>query len=109
KPSEDSFETRLASKEGSPLQYGVGAFYLDTTMHALANGENATRRNFSDQHTNLDGWVAAAFSQLTYSLSDTFRLTGGVRFTHEEKSSDSRRYTVNTVGPDPVIPDPPIT
>lgn len=107
-PSQYSLETRLASKSGSPLQYVVGAFYLNTQMHALANGENATRRNFSDQHTNLDGWVGAAFSQLTYSLTDTFRATGGLRYTHEEKSSNSMRYTVNTVGPDPVIPNPPV-
>jgi iron complex outermembrane receptor protein len=41
-------------------------------------------------------------------LTDTFRLTGGLRYTYEKKSSDSRRYTLNnTVGPDPVIPDTP--
>ncbi len=107
-PSQFSFETRLASRSDSPLQYVVGAFYLDTAMKAHANGENASRRNFSDQHTDLDGWVAAAFSQLTWSLTDRLRATGGLRWTHEVKSSDSRRYTVNTVGPDPVIPDPPV-
>jgi outer membrane receptor protein involved in Fe transport len=107
-PSQFSFETRLASSSDGPLQYVLGVFYLDTEQHAIANGENATRRNFSDQHTNLEGWVAAAFSQATYSITDTFRLTGGLRYTHEEKSSDSRRFVVNTVGPDPVIPDPPV-
>ncbi len=107
-PSQYSLETRLASRGDGPLQYVVGAFYLNTEMNAIANGENATRRNFSDQHTNLDGWVAAAFSQLTYSFTDAFRATGGVRYTHEEKSSDSRRFTVNTVGPNSVIPDPPV-
>src|SRR4030095_4839185 len=91
------------------LQYLFGLFYLDTTMHALANGENATRKNFSDQHTNLSGSVGAAFSQLTYSLTDTFRLTGGLRYTYEEKTSNSERYVANTLGPDPIIPNPPLT
>jgi iron complex outermembrane receptor protein len=91
------------------LQYVFGTYYLDTEMHAIAHGENAVRRNFSDQRTNLEGWTAAAFSQLTYGLTDTFRVTGGLRYTYEEKSSDSRRYTLaNTVGPDPVFPVDPV-
>ncbi len=108
-PRQVSAELRLASSGTSPFQYVFGSYYLDTAMHAHANGENASRRNFSDQRTNLDGWTGALFTQLSYGLTDTFRVTGGLRYTYEEKSSDSRRYTLNnTVGPDPVIPDEPI-
>ena len=105
-PTQKSAELRLASSDAGPFQYVVGTYYLDTEMHARANGENASRRNFSDQRTNLDGWTAALFTQLSYGLTDTLRLTGGLRYTYEEKSSNSRRYTLNnTVGPDPVIPE----
>ena len=107
-PTQTSAELRLASSGDGRFQYVFGSYYLDTEVHAHANSENATRRNFSDQRTNLDGWTGALFSQLGYGLTDTFRLTGGLRYTYEEKSSDSRRYTLNnTVGPDPVIPDVP--
>ena len=108
RPTQESAELRLASSGSGPFQYVFGSYYLHTDMHAHANGENPTRANFSDQRTNLSGWTGAAFSQLTYSLTDTFRLTGGARYTYEEKSSDSRRYTLNTVGPDPVIPVNPV-
>jgi iron complex outermembrane receptor protein len=106
-PTQKSAELRLASSGTGPFQYVFGSYYLDTEMHAHANGENASRRNFSDQYTNVDGWTGAVFSQLSYGLTDTFRLTGGARYTYEEKSSDSHRYTINVVGPDPVIPSSP--
>jgi iron complex outermembrane receptor protein len=108
-PEQKSAELRLASSGSGPLQYVFGAYYLDTEIRARANGENATRRNFSDQRTHLDGWTGALFTQLTYSLTDRFRLTGGLRYTYEEKNSDSRRYNIpDTVGPDPVLPDAPV-
>ena len=108
RPTQESAELRLASSGTGPLQYVFGSYYLHTHMQAHANGENPTRANFSDQRTNLSGWTAAAFSQLTYSLTDPFRLVAGARYTYEDKSSDSRRYTVNTRGPDPVIPVNPV-
>lgn len=108
-PWQRSLELRLASPSSERFQYVVGAYYLDTDMKARANGENAPRRNYSDQRTNLWGWTGALFSQLTYGLTDAFRVTGGLRYTYEKKNSDSARYTLaNTVGPDPVIPDLPV-
>lgn len=108
-PTQLSAELRLASTGAGPLQYVVGTYYLDTEMTAHANSENPTRFNFSDQYTNLEGWTAAAFTQLSYALTDSFRITGGVRYTYEEKSSNSFRYNLaNTVGPDPVIPSTPV-
>jgi len=113
RPEQKSVELRLASAAGERFQYVVGGYLLDTEMHARANGENAPRRVFSDQHTNLSGWTGALFTQLTYGLTDTFRVTGGLRYTYEKKSSDSERFNIATVGPDPVIPavppGPPLT
>ncbi|MFC3580073.1 TonB-dependent receptor [Sphingomonas hylomeconis] len=103
-PKQKSVELRLAAPGGQRLQYVFGAYYLDTIMHAHSNSENGQRRNFSDAYTNTTGWTAAAFSQLSYEVVDHLRAVGGIRYTYEEKASDSRRYTVLTVGPDPVIP-----
>lgn len=109
RPEQKSLELRLASSSTDRLQYVFGAYYLDTKMDARANGENASRKNFSDQDTHLTGWTGALYSQITYGLTDTFRLTGGLRYTYEKKSSDSRRYTLaNLLGPDPVIPPEPV-
>jgi len=106
-PEQKSLELRLASPGGQRLQYVFGGYILDTDTHARANGENATRHTFSDQHTRLSGWTGALFTQLTYGLTDTFRLTGGVRYTYEKKNSDSARYNIAADGPDPVIPAVP--
>lgn len=107
-PEQKSVELRLASPSGQRFGYVFGAYYLDTSMRAHANGENGVGRNYSDQYTNLSGWTGALFTQLSYGLTDTFRLVGGVRYTFERKESNSRRYRVNVVGPDPVIPNPPV-
>jgi iron complex outermembrane receptor protein len=108
-PWQRSLELRLASPSSQRLQYVIGAYYLDTDIKARANGENSPRRNYSDQWTNLWGWTGAVFSQLTFGLTDTLRLTGGARYTYEKKNSDSARYTLNnTVGPDPIIPALPV-
>ena len=107
-PEQKSVELRLASPAGQRLSYVVGAYYLDTEMHARANGESATGRNYSDQLTNLSGWTGALFSQLTYGVTDTLRLVGGVRYTYEKKNSNSNRYRLSVIGPDPVIPPNPV-
>lgn len=105
RPRQKSAELRLASPSGRRLQYVLGAYYLDTENHSRQNGENSATPNFSDQFNNLTGRTGALFSQLSYALTDTFRVTGGLRYTYEHKNSDSRRYVLaNLVGPDPVIP-----
>jgi iron complex outermembrane receptor protein len=108
RPTQKSLELRLASPAGQRFGYVFGAYYLDTSMHARANGESATGHNYSDQLTNLTGWTGALFSQLTYGLTDTFRLVGGVRYTYEKKNSNSNRYRLPGDGPDILIPAVPV-
>lgn len=109
RPKQTSGELRLASNAGSPLQYVLGLYYLDTSIDARAQGETQNRNSFSDSDTHNNGSTWAAFSQLTYSLTDTLRLSGGLRYTSEKKSTDSARYNyANTRGPDPVFPDQPV-
>lgn len=107
KPTQTSAELRLASDGGGPLQYVVGLYYLDTTMDSRSQSESLNNQRFSDSFTHNEGWTWAAFSQLTYSLTDAFRITGGLRYTYENKLTDSERYNVFVVGPDPVFPDGP--
>lgn len=90
-----SLEARLAN-DSSRLKWVLGAYYFD---------ENVTARQFFDQASNatrinsdLDTRSVALFGQATYSLTDTFRLTGGVRYTHDNKQQDSLATTRPFVG-----------
>jgi iron complex outermembrane recepter protein len=76
---------------GSPLQYGgFGGFntrelLLGTLTDDIANSTN----NF------------AAFTQETVSLTDTVRLTAGLRLLHEEQRNQSDTYSFNPGPPAP--------
>src|SRR5690606_28755793 len=68
-------EIRLASNDSKPLSWIVGGYYY--------KGINDTGLSFFttiDQHVVTTS--VAAFGQATYSITDAFRLTGGLRFTH---------------------------
>ncbi|OJY67188.1 MAG: hypothetical protein BGP16_18580 [Sphingobium sp. 66-54] len=109
KPEQLSMEARLASPTGQPLSWVVGGYYLKTDVTARSNTESAAARTYSDQLIDTSGKTAAAFGQLTFAITPAFRLTGGLRYTWERKTSDSERFTVRNVpGPDPIIPVIPV-
>jgi iron complex outermembrane receptor protein len=90
-----SLEARLAN-ESDRLRWVLGGYVFD---------ENVTARQFFDQASNstrinseLDTRSFAAFGQATYSLSDSFRLTAGVRYTHDNKQQDTLAITRPFVG-----------
>ena len=97
-----SLETRLAN-ESDRLRWVIGAYYFD---------ENVTADQFFNQASNgtliqseLDTRAWAIFGQATYSLSDTFRITAGIRYTHENKQQDTYAESRPFVGFVP--PGPP--
>ena len=109
RPRQVSMEARLASPAGQRFGWLLGGYYLDTSATARSNTESAAARTYSDQLINTSGKTAAGFGQLTFAITPAFRLTGGLRYTWERKTSDSKRYTVRNVpGPDPVIPVVPV-
>ncbi|MDP9114060.1 MAG: TonB-dependent receptor [Acidobacteriota bacterium] len=103
--NQKSLEVRLGSDSVSRLSYVVGGYLFREKI-------------FGDQYYNqvinalrtiqtLHNSSAAAFGQLTFSVTNHLRLTGGLRFTHEQKSQDTLLYT--RVTPPFVIPgNPPI-
>jgi iron complex outermembrane receptor protein len=93
--SQMSLETRLASQSG-PLNWVVGGYYFVEDVRAnqfFNQGSNGTRIN-SDLETNS----YAAFGQATYSITDRFRLTGGVRYTSDTKRQNSEAHTLPFAG-----------
>lgn len=110
KPEQVSMEARLASPSGERFGWLLGGYYLHTKVNARSNTESAAAQTYSDQHINTTGETAAGFGQLTFAIVPALRLTGGLRYTWERKTSDSQRYTVRNVpGPDPIIPVVPIS
>ncbi|UZK65069.1 TonB-dependent receptor [Sphingomonas sp. M1-B02] len=108
-PEQLSMEARFASPSGNRFGWLLGAYYLNTSATARSNTESAAARTYSDQLINTSGETAAGFGQLTFAVTPELRLTGGLRYTWERKTSDSERYTVRNVpGPDPLIPVVPV-
>jgi iron complex outermembrane recepter protein len=80
-----SFEARLGG-QSDKLKWVLGGYYFkedQDTQFALQGGlilNTAVR-------TKLGTEAAAVFGQATFSLSDTFRLTGGIRYTHDKRAA----------------------
>jgi iron complex outermembrane receptor protein len=83
-----SLEIRLASNSRQPFGYVIGGYIFDERQSALNNFEQGFLLNTTFV-TALHNQSAAGFGQATYSLSDTFRLVGGARYTSEKKSQDT--------------------
>lgn len=69
------------------LNYIAGLYYFHengTTNEGVDSGHelNRGRINYNDQVTNS----YAAFANISYELVDNLRLSGGIRYTHEEKN-----------------------
>lgn len=93
-----SFEARIASGVGGTFEYIAGIYYQDseldfndalfvdstsilTSISTVLADTSATRQ--FDQDTEL----YSAFTQVTWNISDDFRLTAGGRFSSEEKEA----------------------
>lgn len=86
-----SLETRLGSSGSGPLKWVVGAFYYAERARAHTDFSQAQGFiEFNVPHQNDTSY--AVFGQATYSLTHSLRLTGGLRWTKEEKSQDG--YTL---------------
>jgi iron complex outermembrane receptor protein len=82
---QSSIEARFASPESASWSYLAGVYYLNENIH-VAPATYDQEYNASVQHFGTKTNSVAAFGRLRYSLTDTLRLTGGVRWTRDEKS-----------------------
>ncbi|MEO0464531.1 MAG: TonB-dependent receptor [Pseudomonadota bacterium] len=74
-------ELRLASNGDGPLSWQIGGFYFQSDFDVTTVGFTFPPP-VTVNHTN-DAW--AVFGQLSYQLTDMLRLTGGLRYTDDEK------------------------
>ncbi|MPS68274.1 MAG: TonB-dependent receptor [Novosphingobium sp.] len=81
-------ELRLASSDTEPLSWQIGAFYLRSEVFnrarftGLALG-GLTSGQYIDATLDTDSY--AAFGEVTYALTSTTKLTGGVRYTKDQR------------------------
>ncbi|MEM9085236.1 MAG: TonB-dependent receptor [Pseudomonadota bacterium] len=74
-------EVRLASNGDGPLTWQVGAFFFDSDFDVSTVGFTFPPP-VTVNHTN-EAW--AVFGQASYQLTEMFRVTGGLRYTDDEK------------------------
>lgn len=74
-------EVRLASNGDGPLSWQVGGFYFDSDFDVTTVGFTFPPPA-TVNHTN-EAW--ALFGQVGYQLTETLRVTGGLRYTDDRK------------------------
>lgn len=86
KSKQTSLETRLANDDGR-LKWLVGAFYFDNDrdVYNMIDSNPVSQRALQ-VFPNIGSKSYAFFGDTTFSLSDSFRLLGGIRYTHEVKT-----------------------
>ncbi len=97
-----SQELRALSDFKGPLNVLVGVNYQETEFKfrnasqiILAIPDTRTGSAASQSHeATQDGQSYSAFAELTWDISEEWRLSGGARYTHEEKDA---RYTLDFV------------
>ncbi len=101
--TQDSVEARLASESKGRLTWLVGAYYFRETGFSdvptyvfLPSGSVLA---FQDPRLDIRSRSVALFAQATYAITDRLKLTGGLRYTWDEK--DAVQYT--RVGLSPAI------
>lgn len=109
--SAETAELRLQSDNDGPLSWILGGYYFaeDTyafrrvRLNGVTPGGPISLPDFLlDEWGESTAW--AVFGNATYSLSDTFRLSGGIRYTEDERVG--RKVTRGNFG-QPFPPDIP--
>ncbi|MEZ5743105.1 MAG: TonB-dependent receptor [Sphingomonadaceae bacterium] len=95
-----SVEARIASNGDGPLTYVAGVYYLKTKsegVQVLASNMSLEGNPFTLGNVPQPSETIAGFGQLTYALTDRFRLTGGIRFSQDKIRQE---YTFQMPGAD---------
>ncbi|MFV0643588.1 MAG: TonB-dependent receptor [Sphingomonadaceae bacterium] len=99
-----SIEVRLTSTEEGRLQYIFGALYFNERLDSRNQFNFQTVAFHPSFQPKVDSY--AGYGRLTYSVTDDFRVTGGLRYTIDKKSISSISYTQRVVCPGFLDPFP---
>jgi iron complex outermembrane recepter protein len=95
--SQKSLEVRLTSDDDQALRYVLGLYYFDEEVDYVGYFNQGF--NVSYREVSLPTKSYAAFARLNYSITDRFRIDGGIRFTKDEKSITTRGLNIRVVCP----------
>ncbi|WP_313808719.1 TonB-dependent receptor domain-containing protein [Sphingobium sp.] len=104
KTDQNSLEVRLASKEGARLAYIFGLYGFSERSSGDAVISFQYINNYFKSRTKTDSY--AAYGRLTYSITDQFRLSGGLRYTIDDKSARINQINATVVCPGVFVPAP---
>jgi iron complex outermembrane receptor protein len=84
-----SQEVRLVSTGDSPFRWIVGANYFKEINADQGTGFNdlARQTGTAQQRTGRQSVAKSAFGQIDYNISDVVTISGGLRYTEDEKAS----------------------
>jgi iron complex outermembrane recepter protein len=100
-----SFEARLGG-ESDKFKWVIGGYWFKEDQSASYALQGGLLLN-TVVSTQFKTEALAAFGQATYSLSDMFRLTGGIRYTNDKRSAlDLQKFAVS---PAVTTPNPALT
>ena len=99
-----SIEMRFASSTDRTVSYLLGAYYLDEDIESTPTYDQ--QYNASAQDYNPTTKSYAGFGRLGFKLSDAFRLTAGLRYTHDDKDIKGTLNAAQVLCPGVFIPPP---
>jgi len=95
-PDTQNHELRLTSADKGPLTWQVGVFYFREDSHlnstALLPDSGSPVINFDEP--SIVTRSTAGYGQASYRLTDTLKLTGGIRYTTDAKSEPDGTFSV---------------
>ncbi|HKP79851.1 MAG TPA: TonB-dependent receptor [Phenylobacterium sp.] len=97
-------EVQLQSQPDSKIQWVAGAFYMHNSLlqHSILSGASqAAVGGLADTPTRPRTKSYSAFGQATYPLTDTLKVTAGLRYTIDQRHITGQRYT--GLAPQPVL------
>lgn len=88
-----SQELRLSSNLDGPVNYQVGVFYFKDDFFGTAANQSAGATEFLIGSTaSIQNTSIAYFGQGSYDINDKLTITGGVRYTDDEKEALNVRF-----------------
>ena len=90
-----SVETRLVSHPGHLFDYIIGFYYFDEVIKDVQSANVQSISSFTNSRYNTTS--PAGYGRLTWHVTDRLRLTGGVRYTSDDKSFSSASQTLALV------------
>lgn len=94
-------ELRLFSPDKQRFRWTAGGFLFDETQHAFLGSVADQSAHYMGGEFNMDemkdsAW--AGYADATFDIMKQFRVTGGIRYTHEKKTRTGIGNNYNTDG-----------